>query len=1068
MPASQPEGAISNLFAGAVADAILSADGTSLFVSSGNKVVALDVATGATLSEFALSGAAGALDVSVNGKFLVVIDGDKQFERITIATGAKETFVLGGTRPAGSKLHDIAYVKDGTILLAEGTAFLLAYDTAAKSYTATYSDAGSSTLISSADHARVFDLDSGSTANIYANGRGIIAKVVYNPYSSATGGGGDPAPIGAISPDNKLYVQGINGTLRSASLSKIGSLALFSAQGYAFSPAGDLLYTLSKDGNVVAIDIATHEIAKAWFLDPALRPDGITSGKTPADPATKLGNVLQVSDDGRYLVALTSDGVTRYDLSKLAAMSTTGDDVITAGHTLYGLDGNDRLGGAGAQFLFGGRGNDTYLIGRGDNAFEKAGEGTDTVITSLSALGLADNIENLTYTGKANAVLYGNALDNVIKAGIGNDTIVAGSGNDTVEARGGDDLISPGLGDDRIDGGDGNDTVSYGDLPAASRGPLTVNLALSGEQDTGSAGRDTLISIENVVGGLARDVLTGNEDDNRLYGGLGNDVLVGAGGNDTLDGGTGTDTMTGGTGDDIYWVDVAADKVIEAAKEGTDTVQVGASYVLPDNVENLVAIDQGTYYTRVDKATGNALDNVITGDRWDNVIDGKEGRDTLHGGAGNDTLSGADKVTAGGAGDDLLDGGSGIDLATYASAVAGVTVSLAVSGPQNTHGAGTDTLLFIENLAGSAYADRLTGNDVANAISGGRGADVLFGLGGSDTLDGGSGADRMFGGAGDDTYWVDNKGDRVSENGGSDGTDPADAGGLDTVIATVTYSLAGKPFIENLTLAGAAAIDATGNELANVITGNDGANHLYGGAGNDTLISSTGGGDDVLDGGAGDDLYIGGYGNQTYIVDSTGDRVLESDPSLGQFDLGGIETVRASVSFSLAAPGAIFVENLVLTGTADSSGTGNDIDNTITGNAKGNALSGGGGDDTLIGGGGRDVIIGGAGADQFVWQTAADFGGKTSASADLIQDFSHSERDQIVLTAVDANTATAGVNEAFTYIGTAGFSGAAGELRTWQTGTTTYLGGDTNGDRTADFMIALSGLVNLAAGDLVL
>ena len=122
----------------------------------------------------------------------------------------------------------------------------------------------------------------------------------------------------------------------------------------------------------------------------------------------------------------------------------------------------------------------------------------------------------------------------------------------------------------------------------------------------------------------------------------------------------------------------------------------------------------------------------------------------------------------------------------------------------------------------------------------------------------------------------------------------------------------------------------------------------------------------------------------------------------------------------------------------------------------------------MIGGGGRDVIIGGAGADQFVWQTAADFGGKTSASADLIQDFSHSERDQIVLTAVDANTATAGVNEAFTYIGTAGFSGAAGELRTWQTGTTTYLGGDTNGDRTADFMIALSGLVNLAAGDLVL
>ena len=73
----------------------------------------------------------------------------------------------------------------------------------------------------------------------------------------------------------------------------------------------------------------------------------------------------------------------------------------------------------------------------------------------------------------------------------------------------------------------------------------------------------------------------------------------------------------------------------------------------------------------------------------------------------------------------MLDGGDGTDTASYASATGGVTVSLAVSGPQETYGAGIDTLLNIENLVGSAFSDTLTGNASANVLTGGPGSDTF-------------------------------------------------------------------------------------------------------------------------------------------------------------------------------------------------------------------------------------------------------------------------------------------------------------------------------------------------------
>jgi Ca2+-binding RTX toxin-like protein len=155
-----------------------------------------------------------------------------------------------------------------------------------------------------------------------------------------------------------------------------------------------------------------------------------------------------------------------------------------------------------------------------------------------------------------------------------------------------------------------------------------------------------------------------------------------------------------------------------------------------------------------------------------------------------------------------------------------VTVNLATGRASGTQ-IGSDTLSAIENVIGGQAGDRITGNSAANRLDGHRGADTLTG------------------GDGSDTYSVDSPGDVVIE------TNATATGGTDTVIATVTRTLGNHQ--ENLTLAGTAAINGTGNGLNNRMTGNGAANRLSGGSGNDTLIGGLG--SDTLTGGSGADRF---------------------------------------------------------------------------------------------------------------------------------------------------------------------------------------------------------------------
>ena len=150
----------------------------------------------------------------------------------------------------------------------------------------------------------------------------------------------------------------------------------------------------------------------------------------------------------------------------------------------------------------------------------------------------------------------------------------------------------------------------------------------------------------------------------------------------------------------------------------------------------------------------------------------------------------------------------------------------------------------------------------------------------------------------------------------------------DTVQATIAIDLSLAAFvgIENVTLTGTGAVNATGGGVANHLIGNDGAN--------------------VLDGKGGADILEGGKGNDTYLVDNSADSVIE-------IASGGTDTVKSTVDYALANP---FVENLtLLAGAGAIGGTGNDLANVVTGNESANHLDGGNGADTLVGGPGDDI-----------------------------------------------------------------------------------------------------------------
>jgi Ca2+-binding RTX toxin-like protein len=523
--------------------------------------------------------------------------------------------------------------------------------------------------------------------------------------------------------------------------------------------------------------------------------------------------------------------------------------------------------------------------------------------------------------------------------------------------------------------------------------------------DAGGLSYDEVVTITvggRNLGGSDNDTLTGTGGADQLYGRAGNDILFGLEGDDRLDGGSGADEMQGGAGNDSYIVDDVGDVVSEddgfgADAGGLDTVSTSVSFALGEFIENLTltgtADINGTGNELDNRLLGNAGANILEGGAGNDRLDGRTGVDLQFGGAGDDIYYVDDAGDVASEDDGLGGDAGGLDLviATATTTLAAHVENLRLSGSAAIDGTGNDddNALSGNNAANSLIGlggadllngyggnDILEGGDGEDALNGGDGDDVLRGGANDDVLKGGAGIDAMFGGAGDDLYYVDDLGDTASEDDGAG----SDSGGLDTVYSTVNFTLGDG--IEVLRISGSAALSLTGNTgdnsiygngAANVLTGLAGDDRLSGGAGddilnggddNDRLLGGDGAdqlfgdaGNDRLEGGAGADVMNGGAGDDVYYVTDIGDVVSEDDGAGG--DAGGFDIVYSSVDVTLGAG----IENLSLTGSGASSGTGNGLDNRIAGNNGNNVLSGGHGADQLIGSGGNDTLIGGAGSD---------------------------------------------------------------------------------------------------------
>lgn len=677
----------------------------------------------------------------------------------------------------------------------------------------------------------------------------------------------------------------------------------FTGTGYFFGEAGDdVLTTIRETGvtdgtailpgngndtvNGTLGDVVSYGDTRYGF-EQDLIGKGITLVFTDATAATVFdrdGSVDKITNVTNFFGSLNNDvmvgdsaavhfhGDSGDDYLKGGAAADTlsggqGEDRLDGGEgddDLLADDGNDRLwgrsgddylhAGTGNDTLYGGSGNDTYVTDGADVLSENASEGIDHV-QAYGSYTLGANFELLTLIGNTAANGTGNALDNTLVGNSAANGLTGLGGNDTLNGDTGSDTLAGGSGND-LYFTDGGDTITE----LAGEGTETV-LASASYTLAANLEHLTLITLAEING-------TGNALDNSLVGNGSANRLSGLDGHDTLNGDTGTDTLVGGAGNDLYFTD-GDDTITENALEGSDTVQSTVSLTLGANLEDLVLTGGAAT-----NATGNDLANRLTGNSAANTLNGAAGADTLAGAGGDDTYitDGADTITENNA--------SGTD-----------TVRASAS---HSLGANLENLILTGSSAingtGNSLANRITGNDGANILDGGAGNDILIGGAGNDTyitdggdtlteaanagtdtvrsglthtlganlenlvltgsaaingtgnllgnqitgndaantLNGATGTDTLIGGAGNDTFITD----------GSDTLVEEATGGIDSVRSSATHSLSAN--IENLTLTGAAAINATGNALANSLVGNAAANTLTGGGGKDMLTGGLG------------------------------------------------------------------------------------------------------------------------------------------------------------------------------------------------------------------------------------
>jgi Ca2+-binding RTX toxin-like protein len=521
------------------------------------------------------------------------------------------------------------------------------------------------------------------------------------------------------------------------------------------------------------------------------------------------------NDTISYLHALDDVTIALSDTTTtLFLAGAAAGDIATGFENLSGGAGNDKLtgnkanntieGGDGADIMDGGLGTDTL-------SYEDSILGNVTVTLVLGGKAIVEgadadfdeaiNFENLTGTALGD-VLAGDSKANVL-SGLEGDDVLRGNG-----------------GADTLNGGANSDTADYGmiidsklaiivALGEAGKSVKVAGTAKNGANVSDAVG-DTLLNIENVIGGAGNDTLTGNSLDNLLAGSGGDDILSGLAGSDTLVGGSGANRLIGGAGADKLDGTGGASDIADYAKSASGIIiNLSSGKGLGGDAESdtLTAIEHVVGSAKNDRITANADANFLNAGAgidtlsYENsaagvivdlskqftvdakgVFGGKTALEGVGGDSAGDKFSGFENLVGsgqadslfggnnanrieGGAGADRINGGLGLDTADYSASAVMMTIDLTRQGQTDTTGniladgtaqtggdAQGDLLWHIENVVGGSAIDLLIGDKNANFLEGRDGNDTLQGGDGNDRLIGGSGADTLIGGTGNDTF----------------------------------------------------------------------------------------------------------------------------------------------------------------------------------------------------------------------------------------------------------------------------------------------------------------------------
>jgi uncharacterized repeat protein (TIGR01451 family) len=404
-----------------------------------------------------------------------------------------------------------------------------------------------------------------------------------------------------------------------------------------------------------------------------------------------------------------------------------------------------------------------------------------------------------------------------------------------------------------------------------------------------------------------------------------------------------------------------------------------------------------------DSLTGTSGHDVLCGLGGDDTLSGLGGSDVLYGGPGADALTGgsANDILIGGSGNDIFDeqgspngadeffgGPGGRDRVDYGARSTRVRVTLDDFPNDGDDGANESDQVGpgVEDFAGGAANDALTGDATGNRIYGGGGPDELAGGDGRDVLDGGAGNDRLDDGAGNDRDLGGPGDDLIVEWPGADRQ--TGGSGLDTATyaernADLRITLDGgrddgetgeadnlAPNIEKV-VAGLGNDLVVGSNIANVLEGNGGLDRLLGLGGND-----------LIRGGGGDDEESGGPGNDTFQQEEVRDG---ADAFAGGTGIDTVSYAERTLGVRVAIDGQA---NDGEPGESDNALT--DIED-VTGSFVRDLLIGSNADDGLSGGPGADILRGLDGADRLDGGPGPDFVdgglGLDACAADLFDIF---------------------------------------------------------------------------------